>query len=1044
MYYSAIGVLAVLILFIVNYDILFQRQLSFGKPAWHVYRRFLFAVLAYFVADILWGILESRKLANLLFADTTLYFVAMAAGVSFWAEFAIAYLDENSSFGQALVLAGRIIAGLIALLAVANIFTPVLFTVDADSVYRALPVRYVILAAQILLLVTISFHALSSMPKKGSAPEKRLRYQILASFGNIMAIFLLAQLWLPYFPLYAIAYMLGTSMLHAFVVNDEKEEYRRNLKETEKVAELKETITSLLDNMPGLTFTKDAKTGAYLVCNQAFADYAHRESPADVAGLTDAQIFDPETAAHFVEDDRIALSLSKPYIFFEDVPDAAGNQRQFQTTKLKYTDTAGRLCLLGMCQDVTDLVSIRHENIMNKEAYESAVSSGLMYTHIAQTLARDYTEMFYVNTDTEEYIEYNKGEGSSALVEVRRGWHFFSDCTAELSEKVYGDDREAFCRAMVRKTLMKALDRKNTFIMTYRQLVGGNPVYTSMKVSRMESDRQYIIIGMMNVDAEMRDAMAKSEALAEALSAAEQANKAKSAFLSNMSHEIRTPMNAIIGLDTLALKKDSLDADTRDYLNRIGESATHLLSLINDILDMSRIESGHIALRKEEFSLHDMLSQIETRVLPQCSAKGLTYECRVLTPVDDAYIGDESKLREVLMNILSNAVKFTDAPGSITLTAEKTASFETRATLRFRVRDTGIGMAPEFLPKVFDAFSQEDSSNRNKFGGTGLGMAVTRRIVEIMNGDISVTSEKGVGTEFTVTVTLQAANANEASPAVPLDPRDLFVLVVDDAPVDAEHARAVLEEAGIRAEACTSGQEALHRMEEQHAKHQPYNLVLMDWSMPGMSGRETAAEIRKQFEGETTVVVMTAYSWDDIREEANSVGVDNYLPKPLFAANILAELERISHRSGLVSAREKKRVSLVGRRILLAEDLVSNAEIMMDLLELENIHADHALNGRIAVDMFESSEPGTYAAILMDVRMPEMDGLEATAAIRAMRREDAKRIPIIALTANAFDEDVQRSLQAGMNAHLSKPVDTDQLVRVLGEQVYLAEESVKQ
>jgi hypothetical protein len=218
------------------------------------------------------------------------------------------------------------------------------------------------------------------------------------------------------------------------VVNDEKEEYRQELAGAEQVTELKDIITSLLNNMPALAFTKDAETGVYLACNQAFAEYAHKETPEDVAGLTDAEIFDAETARHFVEDDRIALSLSKPYVFYEDVPDAAGNQRQFQTTKLKYTDTSGRVCLLGMCEDVTDMVRIQHENAMTKEAYETAVSSGLMYNRIAQTLARDYADMFQVNTDTEEFIEYRRGEAGGALAEARRGWHFFSDCVAEMAE----------------------------------------------------------------------------------------------------------------------------------------------------------------------------------------------------------------------------------------------------------------------------------------------------------------------------------------------------------------------------------------------------------------------------------------------------------------------------------------------------------------------------------------------------------------------------------------------------------------------------------
>ena len=1042
MYYSAIGVLAMLVLLIVNWDVLHKSQV-YDKPAWIVYRRFLFAVLAYYVTDVLWGVLEYKKLSTALFVDTTVYFMAMAVGLSFWAEYTVAYLNEKSKFGRVLVYSGRIAAAVIVCLNIANIFTPVLFEVDSKSVYKALPLRYAVLVFQILFLLVISFHALTSMFRTGFRSEKNKRFRILASFGLIMALCLFVQLWFPYLPLYSIAYMLGTCLLHAFVANDEKEEYERELQEAGKVKELKDRLYAVLENMPGMTFTKDAQTGKYLACNQAFADYAHKDSPESVIGLTDAQIFDAQTAAHFAEDDRIALSLSKPYIFYEDVLDANGNPRQLQTTKIKYKDVMGRACVLGMCQDVTDLVSVQHEQAMTKEAYESAVNTGLMYNHIAQTLARDYTEMFYVNTDTEEFTEYRKGEESGALEEVRRGWHFFSDCKVELSESVCPDDKEAFLAAMNRKRLMKALAHKDTFVMTYMRLVRGKPVYVSMKISRMENDEQFIIIGFMDVDAEMREAMAQNEALSDALSSAEAANRSKTTFLTGMSHEIRTPINAIIGLDTLALKNKALDGSTRDYLEKIGDSAHHLLTIINNVLDMSRIESGREFLHKSEFSLGTVLEQINSQFAAQCADKGIGYECRVNGELDDHYIGDDVKLKEVLVNILTNALRTTEESGSITLTAEKTAEYDNQAVLKFCIKDTGVGIDKENIPKIFDEFSQDDGAGRSKFGSRGLGLAISKKIVELMNGSIEVESEKGVGTVFTVIVTLHKGNKKENGHVGELDPHSLFILIVDDNPIEAQHAQMVLEDAGIRAETCSSGAEALRKMEVQHARKQPYNIVLMDWNMPGMNGMETSIEILKLYDKQSIVVAMTAYSWEDIREQARAVGVQDCIEKPLYAASIIENLERIAHRSNMAIFLENKKARLEGRRILLAEDVQINAEIMMDMLEMEDIKVDHAGNGKLAVELFEKSTSGIYSAILMDVRMPQMDGLEAARTIRAMDREDAKRIPIIALTANAFDEDVQLSLQAGMNAHLNKPVEADHLIRILGELIYEAEQKLR-
>ena len=456
---------------------------------------------------------------------------------------------------------------------------------------------------------------------------------------------------------------------------------------------------------------------------------------------------------------------------------------------------------------------------------------------------------------------------------------------------------------------------------------------------------------------------------------------------------------------------------------------------------MSRIESGRLTLRSEEFSFSTMLEQINTMVMSQCSDKGLTYECRILSHVDDRYIGDNTKLKEVLINILSNAIKFTDAPGSVILSVERTAMFEDQSTLRFCVTDTGIGMDQEFIPKIFDSFSQEDSTNKSKYGSTGLGMAITKRIVDEMNGTVTVESEKGAGSVFTVVVTLYNAEKRELNREDLIDPNRMHVLVVDDDETAVEHAKMVLDEVGIRTDICTSGREALHMMEVQHAKQTPYNLVLMDWNMPEMNGLETSEKIREQYSNESTVVVLTANNWDDIEEEAHRAGVDSFLSKPLFASNMIEEFARIAQRNNMNMFREKKQASLEGRHILMAEDIEMNAEILMDVLEMEDMIAEHAENGRIAVDMFKNSTPGYYSAVLMDVRMPEMDGLEATAAIRALDREDAKSIPIIALTANAFDEDVQRSLQVGMNAHLTKPIDPEHLYQTLGELIYEAEET---
>ncbi|MBO4818762.1 MAG: response regulator [Firmicutes bacterium] len=638
MTYSIIGILASIILIINNRDVFWIRDGKAQTNTQKNYRAFLLGALAYLVTDLLWGILDSYHLITLLFADTSVHFAAMVGAVMLLARYVVSYLDTGNAFEKTLKFAGHAFFALELVFVAVNFFKPILFWFDEGGVYHAGIARYITLGIQIFMFFVTSVYTLSVASRaKGRV---RLRHMTIGLFGIAMMILITIQVFFPLLPLYAMGYMLGTCLLHNFVVEDEKEDYRRELEE----------------------------------------------------------------AAKRDEEQKRELSESR-------------------------------------------------------------------------------------------------------------------------------------------------------------------------------------------------------EGLKDALAAAENASKAKTNFLSNMSHEIRTPLNAIIGLSSIAMSDEETGDKAKEYLGKIDESAKHLLDIINDILDMSRIESGKMTIRKEEFSLKEALDQVNTMIGGQCREKGLSYEYKAVGSVSDRYIGDAMKLKQVLLNILGNAVKFTPEGGSVTFLVEEGPHFDKNAVLKFVVSDTGIGMSKDFLPHIFEPFSLADDASPGKYGSTGLGMPICKSLLELMNGHIEVASEEGKGSTFTVTVTL----------------------------------------------------------------------------------------------GETDE--------ESKREEK--------LPKE-----------------------DKAKADLKGRRVLFAEDVPINADIMKMILGERGIESDHAENGKEALEMFRSHVPWYYDAIFMDMRMPVMDGLEATRAIRALDREDSKRIPIIALTANAFDDDVKRSMQAGLNAHLSKPIEPDLMFETMEKLIH--------
>lgn len=553
-------------------------------------------------------------------------------------------------------------------------------------------------------------------------------------------------------------------------------------------------------------------------------------------------------------------------------------------------------------------------------------------------------------------------------------------------------------------------------LMLYRSMTGGNDSFVMMLSNRTKEQK-------MNAD------------LAAALDLAKAANGAKSNFLSNMSHDIRTPMNAIIGFSTLLARNADKPDIVREYVKKITYSSQHLLGLINDVLDMSKIESGKTSLNIEEFSMPEFLEALYTMVLPQTKAKKQTFDMHTKGNLPDLILGDRLRLNQILLNLLSNAVKYTQVGGNIELLIEEMdQNVHNHIHMRFVVRDNGLGMSEEFVQKIFDPFSREETSAKKEIQGTGLGMAITKNIVDLMGGTITVQSKLGEGSTFCVELELAAAEK--------MDDDEFWkrhnithALVVDDEEDICLNIKDLMRDTGVEISYALSGAQAVQLVNDAYDRDEEFHIVLLDWKMPGgMDGLETAKCIRAIVGDKIPILVLTSYNFDEIEEQAHDAGIDFFLPKPFFMSSFRRAIEQIngSKEEAKTDGAEQES-TLKGLHILAAEDNEINAEILVELLSDEGVECEIAHNGKEAVEKFTACEPGTYDLILMDVQMPVMNGYEATRAIRASSHKEAQTIPILAMTANAFDDDVKMALSSGMNAHMAKPIDVEKMKKMIAE-----------
>ncbi len=507
---------------------------------------------------------------------------------------------------------------------------------------------------------------------------------------------------------------------------------------------------------------------------------------------------------------------------------------------------------------------------------------------------------------------------------------------------------------------------------------------------------------------------------------AESANKAKTDFLSTMSHDIRTPMNAIIGLTTIAEKNLGDPEAVGENLRKIGLAGSHLLTLINDILDISKVESGKLSLSPLTFSIVETVENLVNMSQPMIKEKNIRFNFRINRMEKEYLYADQLRLNQIYINILSNAIKYTEPGGSVSVDLrEEESEKEGCVKLVYVVSDTGIGMTPEFMAKMFEPFSRQTDSRVNSIQGTGLGLAITRQMVELMNGTIDCQSEVGKGTTFTIRLDIPIADRQLEE----MHFEGVEALIADDDPILLDTAADTLESLGIPTERANSGEEALEMIRRRHEAGKDYDVVILDWKMPGMDGIGTIKRIRAEINARLPLLLTSAYDWSDIEDEAKESGADGFITKPLFRSRLYEKINQLFGTEAKAVEPEDDYSDLAGMRILIAEDNDINWEIISAMLGMFGITAERAENGRICLDRMASAAEGSYELIFMDVQMPEMNGLDATRNIRRLENKWAASIPIIAMTADAFSENIAECLEAGMNGHIAKPVDMKLVIR---------------
>ena len=656
-----------------------------------------------------------------------------------------------------------------------------------------------------------------------------------------------------------------------------------------------------------------------------------------------------------------------------------------------------------------------------------------MRSHLVEMAAQDdYDYVTYIDANTNHHIRYLSSHSSENLLPPEVGDNYEKELMEYNRAYLPEDEWEETTRLMSLDNVLKELEQNKEYILYSRTIQNGILRDKKLRYSYYDRQRKIILLTRSDIT-EIREEKRQKELLQDALNAAQVANQAKSTFLSRMSHDIRTPMNAIIGLTAIAASCADDPDRVIDCMEKITSSSKLLLSLINEVLDMSKIESGRIVLSEEDFLLDSLFKDVISMIQPDLKRRGHTLNIHIETLEHEAVCGDMQRLQQIINNLLSNAIKYTPHGGTITLElSEARSPQQGYGTYRLVCEDNGVGISPEFIERVFEPFERAEDERIRGVQGTGLGMAITRNIARMMDGDILVESTPGLGSRFTVTFNLRLRNQILPDSSVLTE---LPVLVADDDRIVCEETCRCLNQIGMNSSFVTSGKEAVSRVVSAHRDLKGFFAVIVDLRMPDMDGIEVTRQIRAQAGSHVPIIVISAYDTAEYETAAKEAGANGFISKPLFPSKLICMLRRFAlheeEETRTASLPQLPRADFSNKRILLAEDNLLNQEIARTLLQNTRAHVETAADGREAVEMFAASFTGYYDLIFMDIQMPLMDGYQATRRIRAMNRPDAATIPIVAMTANAFTEDIKLAMDAGMNQHMAKPIDIRQLETIL-------------